>query len=62
MLWEIIWKEVIGILVETIKEGKRSKIPALATAGYTAVPFWITPLSNNGRDRARAAVSVAVGR
>ena len=59
--WEVVQEEVIGILVEARLEAKGSKIPILATVGYTSVLFWVTLLSSNGRDRARAAVSGAAG-
>ena len=52
-------EKVIGILVEAKKEGKRIESPILATLGSTALPFWITPLSSNGRGQARTAVSGA---
>ena len=59
--WEVGREEAIGILVEDKKEGKRRKGPVLATVGYTAILFWIIPLSSNGRGQARAAVSGASG-
>ena len=37
--WEVGREEVIGILVEEKKEGKRRKSPVLATVGSTAVLF-----------------------
>ena len=42
--WEVGREEVIGILVDEKKEGKRRKILVLDTVGSTAVLFWITPL------------------
>ena len=44
------------------KEGKRRKNPVLDTVGSIATLFWITPLSNNGRGRARAAFYGVAGR
>ena len=59
--WEVGREEVIGILVEAKKEGERWKIPVLATVVSTAVIFWITLLSSNGRVQVRSAVSDASG-
>ena len=44
--WEVGWDKVTGILVQVKKEGKRRKIPVLATVGSTVVIFWITTLSS----------------
>ena len=59
--WEVVQEEMIGILVEAKKEGKRRKIPVLATVGSVAVLFGKTPLSSNSRGQARAVVSAATG-
>ena len=38
--WEVGREKLIRILVEAKKEGKRRKIPVLATVESTAVLFW----------------------
>ena len=37
--WDVSWKKVISILIETKKEGKISKILVIATIEATAVIF-----------------------